>query len=189
MKPSTRVAGAIVIIASLAIASFYLFLVPGMDTIVGIAIPFEEIDSKGGGGITERVEYLISDNETWNSLWNDLHATRSSVPPLPIVNFSAEMVIAVFQGERPTGGYVTTITRIIQTTTSFEVFVDEEHPGPGSIVTMAFTQPHHIVRIPAPSLNLSFHFNYNIFNRTLSIYHQKSSTSEAGFLTPTQREP
>ncbi len=106
---------------------------------------FEEIDQGYYCGIKVRIEYVIDDNESWGSLWEDIHNTSTGYPDLPFVNFSKQVIIAVFIGEFPTGGYSATIKRIEATFAGLKVHVDEVHPGEGCGVTMAFTQPYHIV--------------------------------------------
>ncbi len=56
------------------------------------------------------------------------------------------MVIAVFQGNRSTGGYAVEITQIVEKENSVEVFAKETSPSPDSMVTQAFTQPYRIVK-------------------------------------------
>jgi hypothetical protein len=132
--------GSILLVAMIAYQSslFAGRVVPGLD--------FEEIDKGSYCGIKSRVDYVISDNASWNTLWTDLHNISTGHPDLPFVNFSREVVIAVFIGEFSTGGYSATISRIDFTLFGTAVYVDEVHPGAGCGVTMALTQPYHIVK-------------------------------------------
>ncbi len=162
MRSSFRIAGALVIVALVALASFVLLIIPGL----GASIPFETIDKGYYCGIDERLTLAISDNETWNELWTDLHNRSSSVPDLPAVNFSSEVVIAVFQGTRATGGYDTTISRIVMAVDGINVYIDEGHPGPNCGTTQALTQPYHIVKIQLQDQNAAFHFHHNVTTYT-----------------------
>jgi hypothetical protein len=58
------------------------------------------------------------------------------------------MVVAVFLGEKPTGGYAIEITRAAKTDRGIEVGYTEQTPAPGAMTIQALTQPFHIVRIP-----------------------------------------
>ena len=55
--------------------------------------------------------------------------------------------LGVDQPAVPTGGYYIEITKIVEKENSVEVFARETSPSPGSLVTEAFTQPYHIVKM------------------------------------------
>ena len=91
-----------------------------------------------------------------------MHDICSSIPELTAVNFTTDLMFAVFQDQCVTGGYMTTITRIALASNSYVVCVDELNPGPGCIVTHALTEPYHIVKISGFSQDLPAQFVYNI---------------------------
>lgn len=66
----------------------------------------------------------------------------------PYVDFSREMVVAVFLGTRPTGGYAVVIESITRTGTDLDVLSSEGRPGAGCIVSQALTTPYVLVRVP-----------------------------------------
>ena len=113
-------------------------------------------------GITARITYVINENESWAELWTKIHNRSSGIAPLPPANFTTELIIAVFQGDCPTGGYMTTIKKIILTSVNYVVFADEIRPHPNSCQTQAFTQPYHIVKISGYSQDFPVQFVYNI---------------------------
>ncbi|GAI53075.1 unnamed protein product, partial [marine sediment metagenome] len=70
----------------------------------------------------------------------------SEAYPIPEVDFSSHAVIAVFMGGRPSGGYHISIKRI--TNVGNEIIVNVKETYPGRIATtLAFTWPHHIIKI------------------------------------------
>ncbi|MFX0062662.1 MAG: protease complex subunit PrcB family protein [Candidatus Hermodarchaeota archaeon] len=125
-------------------------------------ISFETISQGWYCGISTRNNYTITELEAWEKLWMDLHSGHTPLPELPSIDFTTELLFAVFQGERPTGGYMTNITRISVTETSYEVYIDEIHPGAHCVTTQALTQPYHIVKISNYPQNLPVQFIYNI---------------------------
>ena len=125
------------------------------------SIHFEEIEQGGTSGIRTSINYVIDDMETWETLWTDLNNISTSVPDLPYVNFTSEVVFAVFLGEFATGGYVAEITRIEPTINGLVVHIRETHPGASCMVTMAITQPYHIVKASNISIQ-SIEFVYNL---------------------------
>ncbi|MFX1535785.1 MAG: protease complex subunit PrcB family protein [Promethearchaeota archaeon] len=128
----------------------------------GNTISFETIEQGAYCGITTRVNYTITESEAWEKLWTDFHRGHTPLPELPSIDFTTELIFAVFQGERSTGGYMTNITRISVTETSFKVYIDEVHPGAHCVTTQAITQPYHIVKISNFPQKLPVQFIYNI---------------------------
>ena len=161
MKASTKALTGIIVCVVLA-ASFLLFSGPTLGFLAGTEVPFEVVDPGGGYDYEARANFTIRDAVTWESLWLDLYSGHYPIPEVPTVNFTSEMLIAVFQGERGSGGYSTNITRIIMTNAYYLVYVDEIHPGESCGTTTVMTYPYHIVKISDLPLNLPVQFVYNI---------------------------
>jgi hypothetical protein len=166
-----RMAIAVVLISSLIVSLLALQnqlmygLYPRVIPVVNQTVPFDEIDQGYFCGISVRIEYVIDNNVSWGNLWTDIHNISSELPDLPAVNFSSEVVIAVFIGEFPTGGYSATINRVEMNETGLVVYINEVHPGEGCGVTMAFSQPYHIVRVELTSTQpVDFIYNVIITN-------------------------
>ncbi len=68
--------------------------------------------------------------------------------PAPAVDFSAEMVVAVFLGEEATGGYEVEVTRAELAGSNLRLYYREKGPPPDAIVAQVLTQPYHIVKLP-----------------------------------------
>ena len=120
--------------------------------LTGQELTFENISKGSYSGHNKRGDYVIKDSSELENLWDKMqsrvsHTPISAITDLPDVNFNDEMVIAVFQGTQSTGGYAIEITKIVEKEKSVEVFVKETSPSPDSLVTHAFTQPYHIVKI------------------------------------------
>jgi hypothetical protein len=99
---------------------------------------FQTFDSRH----EEEMFYIIGDEETFTDLWvNKLEEEMFEV------DFDEKMVLAVFLGEKPSGGYNVEITEIIETDTTLEVMVNETIPGEDDMVTMALTYPSHVVML------------------------------------------
>ncbi len=109
---------------------------------------FETLAKGAYSGWTERAHLVIRDENTFGSVWSKVYSGASPAPPLPQVDFSREMVIAVFSGEKSTGGYGIEIAEIINRSDILEVRVIERTPGRGCFVTQALSRPYHIVKLP-----------------------------------------
>ena len=88
----------------------------------------------------------------WQSLWREHAGDRE----LPAVDFAQSMVVAVFAGSRPTGGYAVEITRIEPRDDGVVVTYRERRPSPEDIVTQVLTAPFHIVRTQAHTGPVTF---------------------------------
>ena len=112
----------------------------------GEIIEFETLAKGGYGRIEESVNLVIKNYEKWDSLWSKVYETRIPKPELPEVNFEEEMILAVFMGYHPTGGYSVSIENIIEKEERLIVEKKVVTPGPDDMVTNAITHPFHIVK-------------------------------------------
>ncbi len=123
-------------------------------------------------GITTLRFEVVRDDAAWASLW--LEHAGGGAPPA--VDLSREMVVGLWLGARPTGGYAVEILRMIAPYTlvvggwcppcpdgymcpgapcfggsevqGFLVDARETRPGTGCVVTQAVTYPFVIVKLP-----------------------------------------
>lgn len=124
---------------------------------------FQTLD-KGNvsGHKIRKVGSVITTQEDWGALW-ELHQSARAPQdrmPLPSIDFEHQTVIAVFQGEKTTGGYEITITEIKGQ--PFEVFVEEVNPDPNCLLQQSLTQPYHIVKVPLALAGFNFVVNNRI---------------------------
>jgi len=87
---------------------------------------------------------VITTDKEYDQLWSELY----EAPPKPRVNLTKFFLIGVFAGEKPTGGYTCEIDRLKLRGSCVQVFVRMLSPGPGDFVTMVFTFPGQLVRVP-----------------------------------------
>jgi hypothetical protein len=102
--------------------------------------------------ITESKEVVARSSTDWTALWKE-HAAPQ---PAPAVNFSTDMVAAVFLGSRPTGGFS---VEIVGTRSEGDVLIieyAERRPGRGDIVSQVLTAPFHIVKLPTHNGSVRF---------------------------------
>lgn len=74
----------------------------------------------------------------------------------PDVDFEREMVIAVFMGERRTGGHTIHVESVQGGDDGVTVSVRMEAPGRNCMTTQSLTQPYQIVRLPRIDGDVSF---------------------------------
>lgn len=111
------------------------------------AVPFTTIDKGFYSGVREPLQVVISSQEEWATLWSRHASGRRPAPSPPLIDFSAEMVVGLFLGQKSTGGYSVEITRAELDGANLRVFYREGNPPPGAMLTQALTQPYHLVRL------------------------------------------
>lgn len=107
---------------------------------------------------------VIRNEVDWTTFLNVLYTNYSVKPPLPSVNFSDYVVVAVVDSPRPTGGHSITIATIKPTSSGVTVHSSAVSPGQSCIVTQAFTQPFHIVTVPAFSGEATLELSQSVAN-------------------------
>lgn len=88
----------------------------------------------------------------WTALWK----AHDFDKPVPAVDFSREMVVAVFMGSRPTAGYSVEITSVDERRSATVVSYRETMPARGAIAAQVITFPFHIVAVPNRSGDVTF---------------------------------
>ena len=102
-------------------------------------------------GVRDPIEAVARNQTEWSALWKRHASIEPNPPPLPAIDFSKEIVVAVFLGEKPTGGHDVEIVSTERSDGTLLISFVEKSPRPGGMVTQAFTQPFHIVRVAAQS--------------------------------------
>ena len=110
-------------------------------------VSFETVEKGIYTGVKARLQIVIRDQSEWKDLWQQHASIRANQTPPPAIDFRDRIVVAVFLGDKPTGGYEIFITRAERTNDVITVLFIEKEPRPGSITTQAFTQPFHIVQL------------------------------------------
>lgn len=107
----------------------------------------EVIDSGANGAMLEKKQVLISDEDAWKTLWENTHANKSPMPPLPKVDWNNYRLVAAFMGQRPSGGYTVSIENVEIKGKYAELTVVHGKPGASCFVPMVLSQPYTIAKI------------------------------------------
>jgi PrcB C-terminal len=106
-------------------------------------MPFKTIDRGGHSEIEEAREVVAHTAAEWSTLWRQHAPDR----PRPAVDFTRSMVIGVFLGSRPTGGYAVDVERIDGSEREVTVTWREAKPPADAVVTQVITTPYHLVTV------------------------------------------
>ena len=112
--------------------------------VIGFNVYFETIDIGGSCVHRERRDYIIQTQQEWDDLWQKTYWSPSEAPD---IDFSSNIVLAVYMGEQVSGGYRIEIMNISENVVLTRVYIRETRPSPDDLVTHALTQPYHIVKL------------------------------------------
>lgn len=107
-------------------------------------------------GVGDRGQRVIRTQAEWQKLWSQVRAPEVPAPPVPKVDWSREMVIAVFMGERSTGGHTVAIRDVKFGAKEIVVSVEESSPDADAITTQVMTQPYALVVVKRSDLPVRF---------------------------------
>lgn len=99
-------------------------------------------------GVEVKQEMLINNNDDYQKIMNEVYKNLDQMPRIPVVDFTKNSLVAVFIGERRSGGFLVNIDSIIDGSRSITAHVTESTPGVNCMVTDVITRPYTIVKIP-----------------------------------------
>ncbi len=114
-------------------------------------VNYTPIDKGSHSGIREAKQVAIKNQQEWSEL-----TKKSDLSNLPNVNFQKKMVLAVFQGSKPTGGYSVKVADVCKTQSKTRVEIVSKKPGKNCVVTQALTTPYEMVIIPKIKQQIAF---------------------------------
>jgi hypothetical protein len=102
------------------------------------------INSDSMSGIDRAEQVVARTQAEWDTLWRR-HAPGR---PAPAVDFTRAMVVAVFLGSRPSGGYSVQITDASVQDGVLVVRWSEMAPAPGQMAAQVMTAPSFVATVP-----------------------------------------
>lgn len=109
-----------------------------------VAVSFEELTTVNFRRVQAGTE-SVQDAASWEALWQSEGVYDSG--DRPEFDFSTQTVLAVFAGEKSSGGYRIRITEVKLQDRLLQVTYQESAPASDSMVTGALTYPQHLVVI------------------------------------------
>ena len=106
-------------------------------------LPMRTVDNGQSSQIDRAKQVSARTADEWTKLWTEHAGGRTR----PNVDFTKEVVAAVFLGSRPSAGYAVEIVRARQDGASLVVSYKETRPAPDSVAAQVLTSPYHIVAI------------------------------------------
>ena len=112
--------------------------------ILQISVPMRPIDKGLNSTMDDKRQTLVRTDAEWTRLWTQ-HAGEKTKPA---IDFSKDVVLALFMGTRPTAGFTTEIVSVREEGGTFVVSYKETRPSPDSVAAQILTSPFHIVAVP-----------------------------------------
>jgi hypothetical protein len=122
----------------------------------GVPLGFRVVAAGGFSGVTTPAERVARDSEEWRRLWQAHQAATLAQRPLPAVDFSREICVAIFAGERPTGGFAVAVEQVLESPSGVEVVYRVTGPPQGAMVSQALTSPFEIIAVEGRPGTLRF---------------------------------
>jgi len=115
--------------------------------IAAVAVPFTTIAQGSRSKIIKRINYAVMSSDELVKIWKMIDAT--STPPE--IDFNKDAVIAVFAGQKLSGGHSIKVSKIEDTDKRI-VSVTLFQPGDDCVVGQSLTAPYELAIVPTTSL-------------------------------------
>lgn len=102
------------------------------------------VDKGSMSAIDAQRQVILRTPAEFATFWKS-HANDRKMPD---VDFTSNMVVGIFVGSRPTGGYGVEIVSAQPEGGTLIVKYKETRPGRGSMTAQVLTAPYHLVAIP-----------------------------------------
>ncbi len=112
--------------------------------ILQTAVPMRSIDQGLNSDVDAARQVTIRTADEWSKLWTQHAGERKR----PAVDFSKDVVVAVFMGTRPSAAFSIEIVGTRVDGATLVVTYKETRPAPGGVAAQILTSPFHIVAVP-----------------------------------------
>lgn len=107
-----------------------------------------ELASGVHSGVMQQEIHDLHNVKDFQAWWNKAYSSYATVPALPAVDFTKDMVVAAFLGEKSHGGFTMRIVKADQTADAYNVDIDVSIPGSTCHAVQMKTEPFLFVAVP-----------------------------------------
>jgi len=122
--------------------------ISALPSLTGTPLPLTRIAASYYYGFYTATVLIVRDPSSWRDLWYHLYSPYNEVPPLPAIDFTTEMIVAVASGEHPTAGYDVLLTAAALDRGVVVVQALERSPGTDCVTAQVLTHPIDLARLP-----------------------------------------
>lgn len=132
-----------------------------MNVSAAASVPFQTVAKGTSSGFEDALTGVYRTAEDFAALWQTHGSNSYPAPDVPVVDFGTKMVAVVFTGTKMSGGYDVEVTSVDSQeedggNSRLVVNFATTDPPPGSVNTMALTQPYHMVSLDASGGEVAF---------------------------------
>ena len=110
----------------------------------GAHLSITKITNPQNSRFGDQARIVIRDSTLWHAVWR--HGTETESPPA--VDFGRDMVIVAALGGQPSGCCGIHVDSVVAGSVDVTAYVSSYRAGENCIVTMGFTEPVEVVRVP-----------------------------------------
>ncbi|MES2298397.1 MAG: protease complex subunit PrcB family protein [Pseudomonadota bacterium] len=114
------------------------------------------LEASDHSGIASAQTALVKDAQAWDTLWARHSADQKQPPAAPAVDFSSNMVVAVFAGNQPGGCYTLNIENVYRNGGALNVLYRITAPGREMICKEDASAPAQMLAIARSTDNVRF---------------------------------
>ncbi|HEY1149523.1 MAG TPA: hypothetical protein VGF27_13170 [Pseudoduganella sp.] len=112
---------------------------------------------EGFSGLTSPLNVAVRDPDSFLKLWSAHYQYRSDPPAAPKIDFTRQMVLGVFLGNRPGGCIGATIDKVeVRAGKVVAYYTERDYSGPTVLCVAAITQPMDMVVLDKIEGDVSF---------------------------------
>lgn len=108
-------------------------------------INFEQLVTETQGGFSTAKFLVIKEQNTTIEIYNQINSIRTPGFEIPVIDYTKQMLLALFMGEKTSGGYAISVDHIVETSDKLTVFLKEITPN--GMAIMAITSPFCFVLV------------------------------------------
>lgn len=138
------------ILSVILFVTAYFLIIKLTDDSQYTSVPFEIISTGGYGGIKQKSNIVIKNEQELLDLWSEPSSE------LLEVDFETEMIIAIFMGEFGSGGYSTEVIALEEDVDTLKVTIENISPGSNCATTDALSQPFYVVKTKKTDKEIEF---------------------------------
>jgi len=119
-------------------------------------VAFETLKQDVYGGMVASKFMIIKNEKDLDLVYSSINKSRTPELEMPTIDFDKETIIALFLGEKNSGGHSIAVEQIMNVNDKVNVVYRITSPKAGEMVTSVMTQPYCIIKIPKTSKEIVF---------------------------------
>lgn len=117
-------------------------------------ISHKVVDQGFYSGVNSNRNVVVKDQSSWMGLWQEHNKSNANIPN---VDFSKNMIVGLFMGQRPSGCYAIEDVNVWRAAGKIQITHHDRNPGPTIDCAMSLSAPFKLIEIPRSEDPVEFH--------------------------------